>query len=155
MKKIIFSVVVALFAMTTVSAQEVGNWAIGPKIGIYTNTGANGAIFGIGAIGRYSFTDNWRVEPGITALCKKGCSIDFNADVQYLFRVADAWSVYPLAGISANDIGGWSCGINLGGGADFSVAERWDITAGVKWMIQTARWHRNPIIISLGATYKF
>ena len=85
----------------------------------------------------------------------KGCSVDINADVQYLFRVADAWSVYPLAGVSVNDIGGWSCGINVGGGADFSVAENWDITAGIKWMIQTAKFHPNPIIISVGATYKF
>ncbi len=152
MKKIILAMVVALFAMTTVSAQEVGNWAIGPKIGLYTNTGT---IFSIGAIGRYSFTDNWRVEPAVAVLCKKGCSVDINADVQYLFKVADAWSVYPLAGISVNDIRGWSCGINLGGGADFSVADRWDITAGIKWMIQTAKHHSNPIIISLGATYKF
>ncbi|MBE6181958.1 MAG: porin family protein [Rikenellaceae bacterium] len=152
MKKIIFTMIVALFAMTTVSAQEVGNWAVGPKIGIYTNTST---IFSIGAIGRYSFTDNWRVEPGIAVLCKKGCSVDINADVQYLFQVADAWNVYPLAGVSVNDIGGWSCGINLGGGADFSVADRWDITAGIKWMIQTAKHHPNPIIISLGATYKF
>lgn len=152
MKKIIFTMIVALFAMTTVSAQEVGNWAVGPKIGIYTNTST---IFSIGAIGRYSFTDNWRVEPGIAVLCKKGCSVDINADVQYLFQVADAWNVYPLAGVSVNDIGGWSCGINLGGGADFSVADRWDITAGIKWMIQTAKLHPNPIIISLGATYKF
>ena len=71
------------------------------------------------------------------AICKKFCSVDISADVQYLFNIAPDWHIYPQAGLSANDIGGWSCGINLGGGADFSVARNWDLSAGFKWMIQT------------------
>ena len=137
MKKMFFAAIVALFAVTTVSAQTPGNWAVGPKIGIYTNAGAEGAIFGIGATGFYSFTDNWRVAPSIVALCKTGCSVDISADVQYLFNIAPDWHIYPQAGLSANDLFGWSCGINLGGGADFSVARNWDLSAGFKWMIQT------------------
>lgn len=155
MKKIILTVIVALCAVTVASAQDKGKWAVGPQIGIYTNTGADGAIFGLGAAGRYSFTDNWRVQPAITALFKTGCSVDISADVQYLFHVASNWAVYPQAGLSANDIGDWSCGINLGGGADFSVAPNWDLTAGFKWMIQTHKYWKNPIIINIGATYKF
>ena len=46
-------------------------------------------------------------------------------------------------------------GIHLGGGADFSVARNWDITAGLKWIIQTAQYHKNPILINVGACYKF
>lgn len=162
MKKMFFAAIVALFAVTTVSAQTPGNWAVGPKIGIYTNAGAEGAIFGIGATGFYSFTDNWRVAPSIVALCKTGCSVDISADVQYLFNIAPDWHIYPQAGLSANDLFGWSCGINLGGGADFSVARNWDLSAGFKWMIQTAKDYipgyvkpRNPIVINIGATYKF
>lgn len=155
MKKILLTSVIALFALVTASAQDRGNWGVAPQIGIYTNTGAQGAIFGIGAAARYSITDNWRVQPSITALCKRGCSVDISADAQYLFPVADGWKIYPQAGISANDIGGWSAGINLGGGADFEVADNWDLSAGFKWMIQTAKWHKNPIIINIGATYKF
>ena len=137
MKKIILLTIAALCAFTAVSAQDKGNWGVGPQIGIYTNTGADGAIFGIGATGRYSFTDTWRIQPSLTALCKSGCSVDIAADVQYLFEVASSWDVYPQAGLSANDIGGWSCGINLGAGTDFNVARNWDLSAGFKWMIQT------------------
>ncbi len=155
MKKILLTAVIALFAVTAASAQDKGNWGIGPKIGIYTNTGADGAIFGIGATGRYSFTDAWRIEPAITALCKKGCSVDINADVHYLFKVARFWDVYPLAGLSVNDIGDWSMGIDLGAGTDFALTRNWDLTAGVKWMIQTRSYSKNPIIISIGAVYKF
>ena len=155
MKKIILLTIAALCAFTAVSAQDKGNWGVGPQIGIYTNTGADGAIFGIGATGRYSFTDTWRIQPSLTALCKSGCSVDIAADVQYLFEVASSWDVYPQAGLSANDIGGWSCGINLGAGTDFNVARNWDLSAGFKWMIQTAKWHKNLIIINIGATYRF
>ncbi len=155
MKRILLTAIVALFAVTAASAQDKGKWGVGPQIGIYTNTGADGAIFGLGAQGRYSFTDTWRIQPAITALFKSGCSVDISADVQYLFNVADDWTVYPQAGLSANDIGDWSCGINLGAGADFSVARDWDISAGFKWMIQTHKYWKNPIIINIGATYKF
>ena len=112
MKKIFLTVIVVLLAVTTVSAQYKGDWGVGPKIGVYTNAGADGAIFGIGAAGQYSITDNWRVAPSILALCKTDCSVDISADVQYLFNIAPDWHIYPLAGISANDIGDWSCGIN-------------------------------------------
>ena len=138
MKKILLTAVIALFAVTAASAQDKGKWGIGPKIGIYTNTGADGAIFGIGAAGRYSFTDKWRIEPAITALCEKGCSVDINADVHYLFSVAKFWDIYPLAGLSVKD-----------------MTRNWDLTAGVKWMIQTRKDWKNPIVISIGAVYKF
>lgn len=155
MKKIIFSVIIALFAVSAASAQYRGDWGVSPKIGIYTNAGADGAIFGLGVGGQYSFTDNWRVAPSIIALFKDHCSIDFSADVQYLFNVARDLHVYPQAGISANDLGGWSAGFNLGAGAEYAVADNWDVSAGFKWMIQTAKYHKNPIVINIGATYRF
>ncbi len=155
MKKIIFTAIVALLAVGAASAQDKGRWGVGPQVGLYTNAGGDGVIFGVGAAGRYSFSDNWRVQPAITALCKKGCSVDISADAQYLFNISPSWDVYPQAGLSANDIDGWSCGINLGAGTDFALARNWDLSAGFKWMIQTAKWHKNPIIINIGATYRF
>ncbi len=155
MKKMILSAIIALFATGLASAQDKGRWAIGPRMGIYTHTGFNGAVVGLGATGRYSFSDAWRIEPSVTALLEDGCSVDINADVQYLFRVADVWTVYPAVGLSANDFGGWSCGINLGAGMDFAVARHWDVSAGFKWMIQTAKYHKDPLVVTIGATYKF
>lgn len=155
MKKILFTAIVALFSLGAASAQEPGNWGIGPKIGIYTHTDTNSAIFGLGVAGRYSFTDTWRIEPSLTALFKNDCSVDISADVQYLFDVAPDWVVFPQVGLSANDIEGWSMGLNIGAGTDFAIARNWDLSAGFKWMIQTAEKHKNPIIINIGATYKF
>ena len=72
MKKILLTAIVALFAVTAASAQDKGNWALGPRMNIYTNTGD--AVVGLGAFGRYSFTDNWRIEPSLMALLHSGCS---------------------------------------------------------------------------------
>ena len=155
MKKILLAAIAALCMAGAASAQDRGGWGIGPQIGVYTNTGADGAIFGIGAAARYGITDAWRVQPAVTFLCKKYCSVDISADVQYLSKVASFWTVYPQAGLSANDIGDWSCGINLGAGTDFAIARNWDLSAGFKWMVQTRKYAKNPIIINVGATYKF
>ena len=155
MKKCLLTAIAALLFAGAMSAQDRGKWGIGPQIGIYTNTGADGAIFGVGAAGRYSFTKAWRIQPAVTFLCKKDCSVDISADMQYLFHVARFWAVYPQVGLSANDLGDWSCGIDIGAGTDFAIARHWDLSAGMKWMVQTHKYWRNPIIINVGATYKF
>ena len=36
MKKILLTAIVALFAVTAASAQDKGNWALGPRMNIYT-----------------------------------------------------------------------------------------------------------------------
>lgn len=179
MKKLILLAAVALCAFTTASAQEMAartrntvdagtrtrtettnateriRWGVGPKIGIYTHTGGDGAVFGIGASARYSISSHWRLEPALIALIEDDCSLDINCDLQYLFTVARWWSLYPQVGLSGNDIYGWSFGVNLGVGTDFTLTRRWDLTAGVKWLIQTADNHDNPFIINIGAIYKF
>ncbi len=152
MKKFLISALVALCAVTAASAQDSGNWAVGPRMNIYTNTST---IVGLTAFGRYSFTDNWRIEPSITALLHKGCTIDLSVDAQYVFHVAPSWKVYPAVGITANDIGRWAAGLNIGGGFDFSLTRDWDLSAGLKWQPMFDDWRSNPVVISIGASYKF
>ena len=139
MKKILLTAIVALFAVTAASAQDKGNWALGPRMNIYTN----------------SFTDNWRIAPSLTALLHSGCSIDISVDAQYVFHLGEGWSVYPAVGFTANDIGKWAAGLNIGGGFDFEVARNWDLSAGLKWQPMFDDWRKNPVVISIGAAYKF
>lgn len=152
MKKIVLTAVVTLLTAVAV-AQAPGNWALGPRMNIYTNTGD--AVIGIGAFGRYSFTDNWRVEPSLMALLHNGCSIDLSVDAQYLFHVGDGWSVYPSVGLTANEIGKWAAGLNIGAGFDVQIAYNWDLSAGLKWQAMFDDWRKNPVVLSIGASYKF
>ncbi len=120
MKKLLLLLAAVVCISTTASAQDKGDWAIMPRINIYTAWDAD-TVFGIGAAARYNVLDQLRLEPALTLLCHDGCSIDLNCDVHYLFPVAD----------------------------------RWDITAGLKYMIETHKNWSNPLIISVGASYRF
>lgn len=131
----------------------LGRWAVGPRMNIYTNAGDG--IVGLGGFARYSFTDNWRIEPSLMALLHNGCSIDMSCDVQYVFHITGEWDLYPAVGITANDIGEWAAGLNIGGGFNYAVARDWDISAGLKWQPMFDDWRKNPVVISIGASYRF
>ena len=45
--------------------------------------------------------------------------------------------------------------VNIGGGFDFEVARNWDLSAGLKWQPMFDDWRKNPVVISIGAAYKF
>ena len=51
MKRLLLLLAAAVVSFTSVSAQEAGQWTIGPRANIYTNTG-DGAILGLGAFAR-------------------------------------------------------------------------------------------------------
>jgi len=140
MKKILLTAIVALFAVTAASAQDKGNWALGPRMNIYTNTGD--AVVGLGAFGRYSFTDNWRIEPSLTALLHSGCSIDISVDAQYVFHLGEGWSVYPAVGFTANDIGKWRR-FRLRGSPQLGPFGRPEMAAHVRRLAQEPRSHQH------------
>ena len=151
MKKLLIMAVAALFAVSA-SAQDAGRWAVGPRMSIYTNTST---VVGLGAYGRYSFDGNWRIEPSFMGLLHDGCSIELSCNAQYVFHMGGGWSLYPEAGLVANDIGRWAAGLNLGGGFDVEIVPNWDLSAGLKWQPMFDDHRKNPVVISVGACYKF
>ena len=86
MKKLFLLFVVMAASFSVASAQEAGQWTLGPRMNIYANSG-DGAVFSLGAFTRYNFTDAWRVEPAVSVLFHSGCSVDIQCDVHYLFEV--------------------------------------------------------------------
>ncbi len=154
MKKLLLLVAILAASFSVASAQEAGQWTLGPRLNIYANSG-DGAIASLGVFARYNFTDALRIEPAASILFHSACSVDINCDLHYLFEVAPKWTLYPVAGVTVSDMGKWGFGLNLGAGADFAVARDWDLTAGVKWMPVFESWRKNPVVITLGACYKF
>ena len=150
MKKLLLSTVAVLCAVTA-SAQEPGGWTLGPRLGIYTNVGDT--VLGVGAVGRYRFDNNWRLEPSITALLHKYCSVDISCDAHYVFDLGVV-RLYPAAGLTVNEIGKWAAGLNLGGGVDFNVANVVELTAALKWQAMFDE-RTNPVVLMVGAKFNF
>lgn len=140
-------------ANTTANARTNYRSAIGPRVNFYTNT--DDATVGIGAYYRYSFDSHWRLEPSIYVLTEKDSSVDINLDVQYVFHVGRWWNVYPLVGVVANDIQDWAAGMSVGLGFDFNVANRWDISAGLKYEPMFDSDRKNPLVVFVGGSYRF
>ena len=151
MKKLFLLAVAALFA-ASVSAQDMGGWVLGPKMGIYTNTGDT--VIGVGASARYRLDSNWRIEPSVMALLHKGCSVDISCDAHYVFDMGVV-RVYPAAGLTVNEIGKWAAGLNLGGGVDFDVANVVELTAALKWQAMFDDVRSNPVVLMVGANFNF
>ncbi|MBP3482099.1 MAG: outer membrane beta-barrel protein [Alistipes sp.] len=154
MKKTLFLSIFLLAAVSGLSAQEKGRWALGPMVNVYANTGVGGVV-GIGPVMRYNLLDGLRIEPSVMILTAKGSSVDVACNLHYAFEVARNWYLYPIAGISFNDLYKFAFGFNLGGGFDYSIAYHWDLTLNVKWLGQCASSRRNPIVSTVGLFYKF
>lgn len=154
MKKVILFTVAILATLQSLSAQELSRWSLGPRVGIYTNTGDD-AILGIGVASRFAFAERWRLEPALTILFHEDSSIDANLDVNYLFKLSEDWTLYPLVGVTVNDFGEWAFGMNLGGGVDFWLSKRWSLSMAAKWMPIFKESHKNPIVITLKGSYNF
>ena len=117
-----------LFAVTAASAQDK-HLAFGR---VWTSTPTRVTPCGPGAFGRYSFTDNWRIEPSLMALLHSGCSIDISVDAQYVFHLGKAgafirqWVSRPMTSASGPQA-------EHRQSFDFEVARNWDLSAGLKW----------------------
>ena len=156
MKKLRLAAVTVILSLCTIcaaQAQERGNFGLGPRLGVYARTGGE-PVYGIGAELRYNISDPVRVAPSVTWLFNSECSLEAACDLHFMIRTGRHWHIYPLAGVSFNDIRGWNFGIDAGLGTDYAVGRHIDISAGVKWLIEVGD-RRNPIVAWLGTTFKF
>ena len=163
MKKVLLSMCLALVALGA-SAQK-GDKFVGANVS-YNNEVSN---VGIGVKGQYFFTDKLRGEASADYFLKKdGLSMwDINANVHYLFNVADKFKVYPLAGVGytnwkvsfdddevLGEGGSSSTGkiaINLGGGAQYELSEKMVINAELKYQIID---NYNSLVFGVGVAFK-
>ena len=139
---------------STAASQEKGQWVLGPMMKVYANTG-DGGVVGIGPVVRCNLLDGLRIEPSVMILTARGSTVDVSCNIHYTFEIAPRWYIYPIAGISFNDITAFAFGFNLGGGFDYRLGHHWDISLNVNWLGECASSRRNPVVSSLGIMYKF
>lgn len=145
-------------SMSSVSAQESGDFKFGFRGGYYFRTNA----FGVGVYGTYGLANWLNIEPGVNMILKKHCSVDVYCDFQVPLEIATYWTVYPIVGVSVNDItshkgavDGWAGGLNLGLGTRYELNSRWSANLQVKWMGRLPRQHQSAVIAAVGIDYNF
>ncbi|MBW4728896.1 porin family protein [Prevotella melaninogenica] len=162
MKKLLLLVCAAVMSLS--ASAQAGDKALGAQLvfGSETNN------IGLGVKGQYYFTDQLRGEASVDYFFKnKGVSMwDINANVHYLFDVADKFKVYPLAGLGYTN---WSykleydnvtlakgtdgrLAVNLGGGAEYELTKDLSVNAELKYQIIN---NYNQLVLGVGVAYKF
>ncbi len=162
MKKLLLLVCAAVMSLS--ASAQAGDKALGAQFvfGSETNN------IGLGVKGQYYFTDQLRGEASVDYFFKnKGVSMwDINANVHYLFDVADKFKVYPLAGLGYTN---WSykyefpglpvvegsdgrLAVNLGGGAEYELTKDLSVNAELKYQIIS---NYNQLVLGVGVACKF
>lgn len=162
MKKLLVLVCAAVMSLS--ASAQAGDKALGAQFlfGSKTNN------IGLGVKGQYYFTDQIRGEASFDYFLKnQGVSMwDINANVHYLFDVADKFKVYPVAGLGYTN---WSykyeyaghtiaegsdgrIAINLGGGAEYELTKDLSVNAELKYQIIS---NYNQLLLGVGVAYKF
>ena len=162
MKKLLLLVCAAVMSLS--ASAQAGDKALGAQLvfGSETNN------IGLGVKGQYYFTDQLRGEASVDYFFKnKGVSMwDINANVHYLFDVANKVKVYPLAGLGYTN---WSykyefpglpvvegsdgrLAINLGGGVEYELTKNLNVNAEAKYQIIS---NYNQLLLGVGVAYKF
>ena len=150
--------------MSLSASAQAGDKAVGAQLVFGSETNS----IGFGVKGQYYFTDQIRGEGSFDYFLKnKGISMwDINANVHYLFDVADKFKVYPLAGLGYTN---WSykleydnvtlakgtdgrLAVNLGGGAEYALTDNVSVNAEAKWQIVN---NYNQLVLGVGVAYKF
>ena len=151
--------------MSLSASAQAGDKALGAQLlfGSKTNN------IGLGVKGQYYFTDQIRGEASFDYFLKnQGVSMwDINANVHYLFDVADKFKVYPVAGLGYTN---WSykyeyaghtiaegsdgrIAINLGGGAEYELTKDLSVNAELKYQIVSNNY--SQLVLGVGVAYKF
>ena len=162
MKKLLLLVCAAVMSLS--ASAQAGDKALGAQLlfGSKTNN------IGLGVKGQYYFTDQIRGEASFDYFLKnQGISMwDINANVHYLFDVADKFKVYPVAGLGYTN---WSykyefpglpvvegsdgrLAVNLGGGAEYELTKDLSVNAELKYQIIS---NYNQLVLGVGVACKF
>ena len=162
MKKLLLLVCAAVMSLS--ASAQAGDKALGAQLVFGSETNS----LGLGVKGQYYFTDQIRGEASVDYFFKnKGVSMwDINANVHYLFDVADKFKVYPLAGLGYTN---WSykyefpglpvvegsdgrLAVNLGGGAEYELTKDLSVNAELKYQIIS---NYNQLVLGVGVACKF
>ena len=152
MKKLIVLFSMMFFIMGNAFAQKGIQAA-----GVHLSYGTEIESFGIGVKYQYNITNNIRLEPSLNLLKNQ---FDINANAHYLFPMASNIRVYPFAGLTFVNYGGYDgingtvtrLGINAGGGAEMDITDKLMLNFELKYQFVS---DFDQAIFNVGVAYMF
>ncbi|MBQ8493845.1 MAG: outer membrane beta-barrel protein [Alistipes sp.] len=155
---LLFICVAFIPSTNSATAQEEGDFRFGFRTGYYFGAKA----YGVGIYGTYGIADWLNVEPGVNYIAKHKSSVDAYCDFHVPLEIATYWHIYPIVGVSANNISensgsivGWAGGVNVGIGLRYEFNDRWSINAQGKWMWRFPTKFSDAAIAHIGIDYNF
>ena len=138
MKKLMM--IAAMMLMSIGAFAQEGKMAIGANLG-YAGYGDGYSPMGLGAKFQYEFIENFRGEAAFNYWFPKNKAgvMDFDLNFHYLFPVADAVKLYPIAGVNlAMQHGDMDeketiFGFNLGFGGEYYLSEQLKVNLDIKY----------------------
>ena len=154
MKKISSLLVAAIICVTAAHAEK-GDMAAGLNL-LY---GTEIESLGLGAKYQYDVLDRLRIEGSFNYFFERDHihGWDLNATAMYLFPLSSNFTLYPLAGPTIANAGGYGntttkFGLNLGGGCEYHINYNWKINLDARYSIVS---DIDQAVIGIGAAYKF
>lgn len=157
MKKLIVLFSMMFFIMGSAFAQKGIQAA-----GVHLSYGTEIESFGIGIKYQYNITDNIRLEPSMNYSFENNGvdQFDINANAHYLFPMANNVRLYPLAGLTFVNYGGYEgingtvtrLGINAGGGAEMDITDKLMLNFELKYQFVS---DFDQSIFNVGVAYMF
>jgi outer membrane protein X len=165
-KRVLLFMAVAMATVSGAWSQEKGEKSAAAHL--VSGSGDSYSNIGLNAAFRYGVTDPIRLEGSFTYFLKKDhiSMWDVSVSGHYLFKVADKFTIYPLAGLGIFGVS-WSydygfgvsnssseskLGVNLGGGAEYQITPQLALNAEAKYKI-VDNWNRS--LLYVGIAYKF
>ena len=137
--------VMMVVALTANAQNEPGKMAIGANLNYGMHKDYKN--IGFGAKFQYNITDAIRGEASGNYFLKKDGVSFWNVEVnaEYLFKVGDAFTIYPLAGLDllGTKVGDYSdseLGLNLGAGVEYQLSENLALKAEYNYKTQGNGW---------------
>ena len=137
MKKMMMIAVVMLMSIGAFAQEK--QFAVGANIGVAAYRGSY-TPFGFGPKFQFYFWNQWRGEASFNYWAKKDGKgfMDFNANVHYVFNIAENVNIYPLAGATIVPTHGYESnetlvGVNLGGGAEYKITPDLKLNLEIKY----------------------
>ncbi len=143
MRRIIVIICAMMVSVAAVNAQNKGEFAAGVST---TFKASNYSALGIGLIGQYSFTEQWRVTANLDYYAKGAGRTDLTAACNYIVPISSKFAAYGILGLGlgfdSNVVGGSTTMLisTLGAGCQYTLNSNFRVNLDLDFRFDDFGW---------------